>query len=99
MSLVETAKAAEFFLSDGVILTGTATGVAADCNELKSLQENIKIPILIGSGVTLQNFEHYQYSNAVIIGSHFKKDGLWLNDVDEEVVKKFMTKIQNKQHN
>uniref|UniRef100_A0A4W5PBF7 Zgc:162297 n=1 Tax=Hucho hucho TaxID=62062 RepID=A0A4W5PBF7_9TELE len=35
VSIVETARAAEFFLSDGLIITGTATGVQADPMELR----------------------------------------------------------------
>ncbi|XP_068812295.1 protein C19orf12 homolog isoform X3 [Struthio camelus] len=35
VSVAETAKAAEFFLADGVILTGTATAMPADPKELK----------------------------------------------------------------
>lgn len=34
VSIEETARAAEFFLSDGVIITGVATGVEADPQEL-----------------------------------------------------------------
>lgn len=35
VSIAETAQAAEFFLSDGVIVTGTATGAQADPEELR----------------------------------------------------------------
>lgn len=35
VSVAETAKAAEFFLADGVVLTGTATGLEADPKELE----------------------------------------------------------------
>uniref|UniRef100_A0A674KFF5 Uncharacterized protein n=2 Tax=Emydidae TaxID=8476 RepID=A0A674KFF5_9SAUR len=35
VSISETAKAAEFFLADGIVLTGTATGMQADPKELK----------------------------------------------------------------
>ena len=35
VSIEETAKAAEFFLSDGIIVTGIATGAQADPQELK----------------------------------------------------------------
>ncbi len=35
VSIEETARAAEFFLSDGLIITGTATGVQADPRELR----------------------------------------------------------------
>ncbi|KAM4592487.1 uncharacterized protein F13E9.13, mitochondrial isoform 2-T2 [Odontesthes bonariensis] len=36
MTIEETARAAEFFLSDGLIITGTATGVQADPRELRA---------------------------------------------------------------
>lgn len=35
LSIEETARAAEFFLSDGLVITGTATGVEADPCELR----------------------------------------------------------------
>ena len=35
VDLVDTAHAAEFFLSDGVIITGTATGRPVDTQELQ----------------------------------------------------------------
>ena len=35
VSIAETAKAAEYFLSDGVIVTGSSTNVPADTDELK----------------------------------------------------------------
>ena len=35
MSIAETAKAAKYFLSDGVIVTGSSTNVPADTDELK----------------------------------------------------------------
>ena len=34
VNIADTAKAAEFFLSDGVIVTGSQTGQAADVSEL-----------------------------------------------------------------
>ncbi|KAI4471233.1 hypothetical protein MML48_1g05204 [Holotrichia oblita] len=94
VSLVETAKAAEFFLSDGVILTGSSTGVAADPLELKSLKDNTNMPVLIGSGITLNNFKNYKDASAVIIGSYFKKAGLWSNDIDENIVIEFINKVK-----
>ncbi|XP_014344458.1 uncharacterized protein F13E9.13, mitochondrial [Latimeria chalumnae] len=92
ISLSETAKAAEFFLSDGVVLTGTATGMQADLEELREVQQNVRIPVIIGSGVTYKNVVNYMEASAMIIGSHFKK-GYWANSVDPERVKKFMEKI------
>jgi len=37
VSLAETAKAAEFFLADGLIVTGTATGDPAQPGDLESM--------------------------------------------------------------
>ncbi|XP_078400493.1 uncharacterized protein F13E9.13, mitochondrial [Cetorhinus maximus] len=93
VSVAETAKAAEFFLSDGVILTGIATGVQANPEELKEAKRAVRIPVLIGSGVTVENMDKYMGADAMIIGSYFKKGGYWANEVDFEQIKKFMTKM------
>lgn len=53
----------------------------------------VKIPVLIGSGVTLENVRSYLDANALIIGSYFKKEGYWANGVDPDRVKKFMEHI------
>lgn len=91
--MAETASAAELFLADGVILTGTATGQPADPGELREVQHAVKIPVLIGSGVTLENVKNYLDANALIIGSYFKREGYWANGVDPDRVKKFMEHI------
>jgi len=94
ISIVETAKAAEFFLSDGIIITGKSTGVEADIEELTQVKENTDIPILIGSGITYDNVDKYfNLANSFIVGSHFKIDGNWANKIDETRVKRFMSKI------
>ncbi|XP_060110469.1 uncharacterized protein F13E9.13, mitochondrial-like isoform X2 [Heteronotia binoei] len=93
VSVAETAKAAEFFLADGVVLTGTATGLEADPKELEEVGRAVKIPVLIGSGVTLENVKDYLGANALIIGSHFKKEGHWANSVDSDRVRWFMDHI------
>lgn len=38
VSLIETAKAAEFFLTDGIIVTGTATGQPAKPHDVAGMQ-------------------------------------------------------------
>lgn len=38
VSLVETAKAAEFFLTDGIIVTGTATGQPAKPHDVTGMK-------------------------------------------------------------
>ncbi|RZC35007.1 F13E9.13, mitochondrial, partial [Asbolus verrucosus] len=92
VSLAETAKAAEFFLADGLILTGTATGSPADAGELDEVKKCGSLPVLIGSGVTIDNLDHYLQADGLIIGSHFKKGGRWDKDLDEKRVERFMEK-------
>lgn len=95
ISLLETVKAAEFFLSDGVILTGSSTGHAANPEDLNAVHGNTKVPILIGSGVTGDNVEKYfPKANGLIIGSYFKAGGDWMNDLSEERVENFMNKFE-----
>jgi membrane complex biogenesis BtpA family protein len=96
VDIVETAKAAEFFLSDGVILTGTSTGKETDIDELKKVRDAIDIPVLIGSGLTADNIEKYfPVADAFIIGSYFKHGGDWKNEVDADRVIELMNKINN----
>lgn len=93
-SLLETAKAAEFFLTDGIIVTGTSTGHAASPDDLQALHGKVEVPLIIGSGVTKDNLhDYYEKANAVIIGSHFKTDGHWANDLCERVIGDFMKNL------
>ncbi|XP_033753916.1 uncharacterized protein F13E9.13, mitochondrial-like [Pecten maximus] len=93
VSIKETSKAAEFFLSNGVIITGGATGQEADVTEMKDVAEAVSIPVLIGSGVTKDNLQMYSSANGLIVGSHFKKDGHWENDIDPWRVHTFMEEV------
>ncbi|XP_054152492.1 uncharacterized protein F13E9.13, mitochondrial-like [Oppia nitens] len=96
VSIGETAKSAQFFLSDGLIITGQSTGHFPKLDELKDIQElNLGIPLLIGSGVDDNNVGDCieQEVSAVIVGSHFKKDGLWSNDLCENRISRFMDRV------
>jgi hypothetical protein len=97
VSLAETAKAAEFFLTDGVIISGSSTGKAVDSRELTTLNQ-ISIPILIGSGLTAQNISQYwNLAQGFIVGSYFKKDGFWQNRIDKQRLQKFMEQVEKLQ--
>jgi len=60
---------------------------------LTEVTQSVRIPVLIGSGVTHDNVEQYLQANAMIIGSHFKKGGHWANGVDAERINRFMGKM------
>ncbi|KAI8126243.1 hypothetical protein FF38_01152 [Lucilia cuprina] len=95
VTLLETAKAAEFFLTDGVIITGNATGEAAKPQDLLELKGKLQVPLLIGSGITKDNLkDYYHHIQAAIIGSHFKRQGLWYNEISESSVDQFMEQVK-----
>ncbi|XP_022192787.1 uncharacterized protein F13E9.13, mitochondrial [Nilaparvata lugens] len=96
ITIEETAKAAEFFLSDGVIVTGMTTGHAANVEEVSGVKKSVTIPVLVGSGVTSDNVGSFiGKTDGVIVGTHFKKDERWENMVSEDKVKKFMDKMMS----
>ncbi len=94
VSLAETAKAAEFFLSDGVIVTGPATGEQASKEELIAVKGTVQTPVLIGSGIDTKNIsEFWNLADGFIVGSSLKADGKWENDVDPARLNEFMQQI------
>jgi membrane complex biogenesis BtpA family protein len=94
ITITETARSASFFLSDGLIVTGKSTGIPADPAELKEVSRATELPVLIGSGITEQNIhEYFHFADGFIIGSWFKKDGLWSNEPDPKRIKTFMKRM------
>jgi membrane complex biogenesis BtpA family protein len=93
VSIVETAKAAQFFLSDGLIVSGNSTGSEANLDEVKAVAEIAETPVIIGSGITPENIEkYYRFADAFIVGSYFKEDGIWFNKLSAKRINK-MTKV------
>lgn len=75
-SIVEAAKAAAKNMADAVIITGSATGEAPSAEILKRVREVVKVPILVGSGVSLKNVaELLAFSDGAIVGTALKVDG------------------------
>jgi len=83
VSLAETAKAAEFFLADGVIVSGIATGQPADVSDVQAVARAVALPTLVGSGVTVSNLHDYDDADALIVGSSIKHGGIWSGAIDE----------------
>jgi len=84
VSLAETARAAEFFLADGVIVSGLATGEATDPADVAAVRRAVGLPVLVGSGVSVDNVADYAEADALVVGSSLKRDGLWSNPVDPD---------------
>jgi membrane complex biogenesis BtpA family protein len=77
VDVAETAHAAQFFLADGVVVTGTATGRPADPGDVAAVAEAVELPTLVGSGVTPENIAEYPAADGLIVGSSVKRGGLW----------------------
>lgn len=96
VSLAETAKAAEFFLSDGLIVTGSSTGEPCSPADLICVRKASGLPLLVGSGITMDNLaEFWPLADAFIVGSHFKEDGLWSRPISTSRVQSFMQQVNN----
>lgn len=93
VSITATAEAAEFFLSDGIIITGNSTGQEASIQELTLVKQAVKIPVIIGSGISIANLGNYfEKADAFIVGSSIKKHGKWFNEIDPEYAKRLIEK-------
>lgn len=91
-SIGDTAKEAEFFKADGLVVTGIRTGDQPLLEEVKSVKQSVKIPVLVGSGITPENLKKYtRYSDGMIIGSSSKTGGHWSAKVDTERCKKLVS--------
>jgi len=82
VDLVETARAAEFFHADGVIVSGAATGREADAAEVEAVARAVTIPTFVGSGVNPENLARFAAADGFIVGSSVKLDGVWSNALD-----------------
>jgi membrane complex biogenesis BtpA family protein len=87
VSLVETAKAAEFFLADGVIVSGASTGQPASPDEVQDVARAVTVPVLVGSGVTAANLSQFSTAHGFIVGSSVKQGGVWSNPMDRDAVR------------
>ena len=95
-SLEEQAEDVEAAKADGVIVTGVKTGSPPTSEDIKRIKGSITIPILIGSGLTIENISEFlPLIDGAIVGSYFKNEGKLSNSIDVLRVKKFMYKVRS----
>lgn len=91
VSLLDTAKAAEFFKADGVVITGSSTGVAPNPQDVQHVRSGVDCFVLVGSGVNEENVHAYQpHCDAIVVGSSLKQNGIWSNPLDTERTQRFI---------
>jgi uncharacterized protein len=92
ISLGATAEAVEFMRGDAVIVTGNVTGDPPKLQDVQEIKAHCRLPVLIGSGVDADNIaEFYQAADGFIIGSYFKVDGNWTNEIDVSRIERLIS--------
>jgi membrane complex biogenesis BtpA family protein len=96
VSLGETAAAVEFMSGDAVIVTGSTTGEPPRAADVREAKSHCRMPVLLGSGVTVENVsEFYDTADGFIVGSYFKESGLWSNTVERVRVERLVNAVQS----
>lgn len=96
VSLKECIETAEYFRSDGIVITGTSTGKEALIEDVEIARNSCSLPIIVGSGITELNVENYwTRADAFIVGSYFKVDGKWQNKLSSDRIAGFMRKVSS----
>lgn len=95
-SVEEQAKDVESQDGDAIIVTGFDTGTPPTVERVKSCKEAVKIPIFLGSGVNTSNVkELLSYADGAIVGSWFKENNNWKNNVDYNRTREFMKQVES----
>lgn len=83
LDIVDEIRQAEFFLVDGVIVTGSRTTEPPEIAELRHARSAAQGPVIIGSGMTPENIKkYYPLADGFIVGSTFRQDGRFLGALD-----------------
>ncbi|MGH7117650.1 MAG: BtpA/SgcQ family protein [Acetobacteraceae bacterium] len=89
--IAELARDVAFFQADAVIATGSRTGDPATDAELATIRGATHLPVLVGSGVTVESVEWILgRADGVIVASALKEGGVWWNPVAPERVRAFV---------
>jgi len=91
LDILDEVKQAEFFLVDGVIVTGARTTEPPATAELQRVKKHAHVPVLIGSGMTPENIETYfSLADGFIVGSTFREGGRFLGPLEPGRLAAFM---------
>ena len=95
LDILDEVKQAEFFLVDGVIVTGARTAEPPSVAELRRVKKHASVPVLIGSGITARNLKTYfPLADGFIIGSTFREGGQFLGMLERKRLDAFMRVFQ-----
>jgi membrane complex biogenesis BtpA family protein len=95
-SISEQAVDAEFYCADALVASGSRTGDPTNLKELIEIRNASKLPVFIGSGLTIENAETLiPSSNGAIVGFGLKNVPTWNSDLDIKKIR-YLKEIFNK---
>ena len=98
LDITDVVKQSEFFLVDGVIITGPRTGETPDVRELRRVRKIARVPVLIGSGMTPENIATYlPLADIFIVGSTLREGGEFLGRLDPPRLDRFVQAFRTAQ--
>lgn len=86
---------------DALCVSGLTAGAETDSAVLKQVKDTVKDTVVFANtGVRLTNVEdQLSIADGAVVGTTFKKDGVFENHVDYERVKEFMDKVKQFRNN
>ena len=93
-SVEEQARDVEFFDADVAIATGNHTGDATPIEEIEKIRRGTHLPVLVGSGLSLENaFELMERADGAIVGTSLKENGQWWGRVSVDRVRALVREV------
>jgi len=83
--------------ADAVIVSGYRSNIPPSIDTVKKVKSSIKLPIVIGSGISLENFKDFcKEADGLIIGEKdFKENGITGGPSNKEAYKKLVEECKN----
>ena len=83
-------------IPDGLCVSGNTAGAATDTSVLKVVKENAgAVPVFVNTGVRPETVaESFAYADAAIVGTWFKRDAVFENDVVAARVAELMSVVR-----
>jgi len=91
------ASGAVFCGADGLVVTGVETGAPTRLDEVDAAR-GLGVPVVVGSGVTVENIASYAgHADVLVVGSACKSSGRWRDEVDEGRVRALVAALHRQE--
>lgn len=91
LDITDEIRQGELCLADGFVITSQFTGMEPKADDLVMARGATKLPLIIGSGMTPENIsKFYKLADGFIVGSAFRKNGHFLEELDEQRLQEFV---------